>query len=512
MSSVTEDIAQKCAAWREMELDWHPVRSLLGGTRAMRAASTVYLPRETGEEKRDYQNRLRRSFLYGGFKNAINELGSKPFQKPVTVADVPEPLDRLAKDVDRSGTSITKFAFDLLREKMAYGKAHILIDSPNVQGATKLDEKERDLRPYFALIPADRVIGWKSEIHDSKRVLTEVRILDSEYSIDGQYAERREDRIKRWWVTYDGDKVVEAGWEVYAKKDGVWGKTKEGKNPLNKIPLVVDYAEELDFMTARPPLMEIADIAIAHWQSASDHRNILRFVTCPILWRSGVSSEEVKEKIAIGAGAVFSSTVVGATMNYVEHSGAGVKSAADNLERLESQMRVLALQPLIEAGGNATATGASIDEARTNSILKRWVRGSELAIEKAFEIAAEWANVELPEDWKGVDIFDEFGLSVRAAEDIRQLIDLRGKKHITAKTELAELKRRGLFTDTFDVDAEISALEEDGPDLTELADIIVAARAANGSAASQASSKEPDPKPGPNGPSGPPNGPAQRAA
>ena len=91
---MSNAVAEKSNYWKDMEIDWHPVRSLLGGTRAMRKPGTVYLPREEAESEKSYRNRLGRSFLYAGLKNAVAELTSKPFQKPVEVKPGLGPKDR----------------------------------------------------------------------------------------------------------------------------------------------------------------------------------------------------------------------------------------------------------------------------------------------------------------------------------------------------------------------------------------------------------------------------------
>ena len=491
-----------------MEIDWQPVRSLLGGTRAMRKAGTVYLPREEAESEKSYRNRLGRSFLYAGLKNAVAELTSKPFQKPVEVKPGLGPkLSRIEKSTDRLGTSLTSLFRRALAEKIAYGKYHILVDSPSDQPTNLAEEEKRDVRPYFVFVPADAVIGWKTKIIDSREVLVDVRILEST-TIDMGSVEQREERVRRWFIEYDeqGKNVVTARWEIYrsdAQKN--WSLDSSGDNPLKEIPLVVDYANQEAVMVARPPLQEIADLNIAHWQSSSDQRNILRFARAPIIWRSGVAAEEKNDTIVVGAGASFASTVSGATMNFVEHSGSAVEAGAKDLADLENKMRVLALQPLIDSG-NPTATGAALDEARTNCVLKTWVRDAEMAFRRAYEFASKWADEKIPESWEGIDVFDEFGLSIRAAEDTRQLTQMRKDREITRKTFLSEVKRRGLLSDTFDVEQEIEDLAQEAPDLTDVSSIIAGFRAA---APTQTAAPN---TPGPNGPSGPPAEPAQQRA
>ena len=60
---------------------WSLLHDLLGGTEAMRAAKSEWLPREPRETYTAYENRLRRSFLYNGFADTVEKLVAKPFPR-----------------------------------------------------------------------------------------------------------------------------------------------------------------------------------------------------------------------------------------------------------------------------------------------------------------------------------------------------------------------------------------------------------------------------------------------
>ena len=61
--------------------------ALMGGTDAMRAAGTIFLPQEEGESKDAYNSRVARSFLFGGFERTIGILTGEVFNKPVAVKE-----------------------------------------------------------------------------------------------------------------------------------------------------------------------------------------------------------------------------------------------------------------------------------------------------------------------------------------------------------------------------------------------------------------------------------------
>src|SRR6185295_4553940 len=95
------------------------------------------------------------------------------------------------------------------------------------------------------------------------------------------------------------------------------------------------YLNRTGFMTGEPPLEELADLNVAHWQSSSDQRNILTVARVPILFGTGI---EGNEKLEIGASSMIRTSDPNAKLTYVEHTGAAIGAGERDLERLEFQM------------------------------------------------------------------------------------------------------------------------------------------------------------------------------
>src|SRR5258705_6476885 len=75
-------------------------RNLMGGTNAMRAAGTAYLPQEEAESSALYASRLTRSWLFPAFEKTVIDMTGKVFDKPVTLAkDVPDEIRQWAEDI-----------------------------------------------------------------------------------------------------------------------------------------------------------------------------------------------------------------------------------------------------------------------------------------------------------------------------------------------------------------------------------------------------------------------------
>jgi len=82
----------------------------------------------------------------------------------------------------------------------------------------------------------------------------------------------------------------------------------------------------------------------------------------------------------------------------------------------------------------------------------------------AFALAAEWTGETLAEDFK-VDIYDDFGLLPRSAQDLDNLQKLRDRGDLSRRTILEGVKLRGLLPENHDIDEELARIEEEGPDL-----------------------------------------------
>ena len=127
-------------------------------------------------------------------------------------------------------------------------------------------------------------------------------------------------------------------------------------------------------------------------------------------------------------------------------------------------MEVLGLEPLLSRPGNPTATGLSIEEAKSQSSIQAWIRSLERTLARAFGVAARWIGQKIPEDFV-IDIYNDFGIGLRASQDIDALIRMRQAGEIDRETFLREVKRRAILSEATDIEEVIARLETEGPAL-----------------------------------------------
>jgi hypothetical protein len=447
----------------------------------MRAGGTEFLAQEDKEKDKAYQARLHRTFLYNAFGNTVDTVTSKPFTERVTLTPeavtLPEKLQTIDQNADLGGRDLTEYASDVFRSGVAYGIHFGLVDMPTGTGLSLQDEREGGIRPYFSDIAPQDLIGFKSQrTQNGEEELTQVRIREGKIEATGNYTEEVVEYIRvinaPSTVSNDeGESLTTTGtWELWRKPpdQDEFVLHDQGTHSYPGIPLTAYYSERVGFMEGAPPLLDLAELNLAHWQSTSDQqRNITHFVRLAILMFTGMTEDDVNNGIIAGVNRSVITTAENADGKYVEHSGRGIAAGQADLDHLEEKMVVLGMTPFMkQQGGQRTRIGDERVVSSSITNIQSWIRNLESFLKRMYEIAANWTGDELPEDF-AVNIFNEFGLSLRAEMDIKALLDMRQRKQITHERFLMEVQRRGILGDDMDIDEEINKLELEDPMLEE---------------------------------------------
>lgn len=429
---------------------WGMIHALLGGTRAMRDAGTLYLPQEPKEEHDKYNLRLNRSFLFGAYPSSVKRIVAKPFSRPVDLTpDFSGKLERFDEDVDGEGTSLTQFSKQLFEDGVNYGLAHFLVDFPIMPRNSRLSD-EIGVRPTWIRITPPQLISWNVEVNLSgTHILTEIRFIDTKIVQRDKYKNEEVSTIR----------VIRPDtWEIWEQVNGTFELIEEGEHSFGSIPLQTVYLNKTGFLTGAPPLEDLAWLNVRHWQSSSDQTNILRFARCGIMHAKGFSPEEV-EGINIGPNELISSNSEQAELKWVEHSGKAIQAGERDIEGTEERMELLGLQPFIARSSASTATSKLIDESKIETEVQAWIRAMEQVLEQGIAANERW--LDLPISNTEADIFNEFNITIKATADIEQLIKVRLAGELTSETFLTELKRRGLISDSVSVKDEVQAAKKE---------------------------------------------------
>ena len=454
-------------AYQRMCKKWGLIEDLLGGTAAMQEAGQKWLPKEQAETDENYEARLRRSILFGMLKDTLTKLAAKPFARDVVVKGLPPQVQYILTNADGRGRTFTDVLYASFFDLMAYGLSESWVDytpmpkKPDGSKATIAEEQKLGARAFIRVLKPTQVIGWRFVPNVAPPQLSVVRIHEERTEPVGVY---RDQCVEYVWVLGSMD------WELWRRdpdKDE-WVIHKVGQHTFGDVPIFAAYADEgCCELEAEPPFSDLAYVNLAHYQSDSDQRNILRMCRFAILFLKGLTDEEHEDaegknngkKLIVGPTNFVKTTNADADMKYVEHTGKAIEAGRQDLLDLEARGEKLGTQPLAQTSTTRTAAGANIDESRNLSLVQRWVRNIEAHGKRLLSAVLKWHGLPVPEDLV-VDVYSDFKVTLYDDDDAKLLSTVTEKGMLTIASFLHELKRRGKLPEAFDVDAEVEALEE----------------------------------------------------
>jgi hypothetical protein len=449
-----------------MASKWDVLEDLLDGTDAMRARGERWLPKHEKEQRRNWQRRRDRSFLFAAFKEVVASLTAKPFSTAVTLKNteaLPESVSMLEDNPSRTGQNLTDWSREVFRTAITYGLTHVLVDFPinaiaiGENRTPDLDEEDAlDLRPRLVHIKPRNLIGWDTvfDPFTGEERLVRIRILERRVEPLGRFGDQTVDYITIW-TAHDFHR------HRRAEGDEEFVPMTAAPIPHNfgAIPILTFYTNRDGMMTAQPPLWDLADTNLQHWQVSSDFSNIMHVMRFAILFAKGIP-EEKWDDITIGPNNILKTDLKDVVLEWVEHGGNATGAGMADIEKLEERMERQGLNPLIRRSGTQTATAAVINNARTSSQMQAWVEGFESFLTLLYHAAARWTEEEIPEDFE-IEVFKDFDIVLRGGEDLRELREARKIKEITSRMYLEEIQRRGLISEGHDIDDVLEELAEE---------------------------------------------------
>lgn len=446
-----------------MRQDWKIVDALMGGTKAMRAAGRTFLPQWPKEDPVAYSDRLQLSTLLPAYSETVKNMTGRVFAEPIVIGeDVPGEIAAYLENVDNQGNNLQVWAQSLFSKGLSHGLSFVLVDYPQTENLqTRADEIAAGARPYAVIIKPEQVLGWKYETVNGKPVLTQFRYVESveEEDPDDEFAN----------ICIEQVRVLEPGyWRTYRQtgKDNGWEMHEEGFTTLDYVPIAVFYTNRTGFMTAVPPLLELAHLNIKHWQSQSDQDNILHVARVPIL--AIIGADQMSDPNAPAAETTVGSNMAlylpsGSDAKYVEHSGQAISTGKESLDALVEEMRMAGAKLLQkEKQATKTATQAREENAQETSALETMAGQLEDCLDQVLQIFADWLG--LPEGGH-VQVQGAFDVDFAQETTLPVLLNMAIQGRLSDETLFNEYKRRGIFAPELTWEDERLRIEAQGPEL-----------------------------------------------
>ncbi len=456
-------------AYKKMQVKWHLIDALMGGTLAMRQQAQKYLPEYPRESRDRYITRLNNSVLLEEYKKTIQDLAGKPFGSAVTLEESAEEFYKvIADNVDQTGRNLTVFSRECFTDLLLYGKTHIMAEYPNtteLQNAlgrelTLADEQQLNLRPYLVRVSPHNIINWDAMRIGGAEVLTRLHVRHLiPTQKNNPYLKENKEVVVVWSL-----QEIQV-WENIGDDDDeeIW-VLPEGNifpNTLGKIPLITVYANKKGLLESEPPLEGMAHLNAKHWRNQSDQDNIEQVARVPMLFFRGFSKEDLTS-IEVGPFKIFGNKDPQSDVTVVETNGSAVKVGSDALRELENQMRNMGMAPLQRKTGNPTATELAIEAGREVSDIEAYVMLMEQGLYEAFKLCAEW-DKRNPDTVPKINISEDLGYTIVNGSELTEIREDYKLGVLDRRTYLAERKRRGLYHETVEVDEIIAGIETEDP-------------------------------------------------
>lgn len=436
-----------------MMSDWSVMAAVTKGTNYIRDMAETYLPQEPREDDDAYETRVDRSVLSPYTSRLIETAAGAILRKPIHIEGDPYWLE-LAQNIDGIGSNINEYARRALVSSLTYGHSAILVDYPAAMGARNLaEERAQGRRPYFVHIDAPQIWGWRKESTTNR--LLQVRIHD--YSVR-PVNEFGEEQIEEMRVIYPGR------YDLYTLGQELVEFTATGGYSLDEIPLVPIYSNRRGVLVSQPPLLDIANLNITHYQRQADLIHALHIAAMPTLvlegWDDTTGSATMGVNYAIAM-------QPGNKAYYVQADATSFDAQMAELQSLEGQMSTLGVTKLFGQKFVAESAEAKrIDQAQSNSVLSIISQELESALNQAFAFAAQYVGVEPPE----ITIDRDFDYYRLIGQDVSVLAQLNQMGKISDAMLLEILRRGEVLPDNINIEDEVEAAGRSAIEIAEPAE------------------------------------------
>ena len=427
-------------SWVRMEPGWLLIEQLMKGTRGIRQGHRKFLPQFPRESDESYDNRLQKSVLSPFAKRLELMLAGMLTRKPVRLTDVSDVVTEQLFDVDLQGNDLQQWLFNTARVALRYGHVGVLVDAPAAG---------QNGRPYWVSYSPREILGFRTEIAEGEQKLTMLRLAETITVPDGKYGEKDVERVRV---------LTPGAYEIHEKDEkGDYNIVDEGRTSLSEIPFAVAYSNRTGVLESMPPLDDIAELNLQHYQVSSDLSNILSVSAIPLLAIYGFPQSA--EEISAGASEALA-LPESARSEYIEPSGNSFDAQFKQLEQIENKINGLGLAAVLGAKlVGETAEAKRIDRSQGDSTMMVVAQQMQDMIDNCLRFHAEY----MQESVAGSSQVNRDFLGQRLEpQEIQSLLQLYTAGTITQDTLLTELANGDVLSEDFDIEEEIEATQTGG--------------------------------------------------
>ena len=362
------------------------IRHAIDGQDAMRENAALYLRRPEGLTKTEWENYVRGAPFYPVAESTTRAAVGLCFRKPPSFT-VPPRLEPMLRRASYDGNSIEVLSEFLLREIVTVGRVCALLDFPVNEG--QLDSLSV---PHISTFEAEDIRDWKMGVVGGVKRLTMLRLHE--------FNEDLEDTGTEQHLVLELDPLLTI--RRYHISRGVNGETSEVQidedilptvngEPLAYIPAIVFSPYNLSPDTEKPPLLDLVDTNIQHYQHSAELAHALWMSSMPTPVITGNVNEDQKPR-AIGPGTIW---FLPDNANAFYLSAPSDAHASLRTAIQDTEMRMNALGATMILSGQRrqeTAETASMRYQNDTSMLLSSITMLEAGLRTLLSWAADWVQ------------------------------------------------------------------------------------------------------------------------
>ena len=429
---------------------WEIMTAVTSGTEYLRENSETFLPLEPREDYSAYLARVNRAVFSPYTQRLIRAAAGLILRKPISIEGDSYWTEVFNKNVDGCGSDIDEYARRQAICALTYGHCHTLVDFPAPTDARTLaEERALNRRPYWIEIEPKNIYGWRLDRDSNYGSLTQVRIAEKAVVPDGDFGEKVYDQVRviepgRYRVyrqdeqekQLQGSAAYPNSYDQTTTAGGQYEIVEQGVFGLEGIPLITVYANKVETMCSRPPLLDIAYLNLAHFQRQADLIHSLHIASQPMLVMEGWDDQTKDMAISVN---YAMATQPGNKVYYVEPASSAFEAQSAEVQELQQQMSSLGISTLSQQKYVAESADARrLDRIDTNSMLAMVSMDLESGLQKSYNLAANYLGIEPPE----VKISRDFDLQRLIGQDITAMGQLF-ENEVIDRNEFREMLVQG---------------------------------------------------------------------
>ncbi len=372
--------------------EWDKCKDCYIGEGAIKEKTTKYLPKlerhdDTTEGKARYADYLSRATFFGVVSTVVTGRVGQVMRIPLQTEFAPL-LQEWSATLMRDKSSLTELTKRVLTEVITTGRVGLFLDRPETGGD-----------PYVVLYKAQDITNWETVDDRLVRVVLKENTIALRERGEDKMVQVIEPRYRELRINPENG-LYEVAIHVLKNGKYVEAEILEPRNSgqgIDYIPFQFINADSTSPDTSKPPLLDLANLNLAHYRNSADYEQLLHRVgVAATFYSAGITEDESNEpnNLSVGPDVRWVSSNPNAKFGILEFSGSSA-TAMETAMLEKMQMMATIGGQLVQRHRKQveTAETARLRSASENSQLDTMVNTVEIGLLQLLTMSAKWLNV-----------------------------------------------------------------------------------------------------------------------